>query len=216
MALDTNIANVYTFDASDGTDSVGGKTLANSSVTFGTGKLGAKCATFNGSAKFETSVNIGITGTTARTMNFWVKYTSTSGDGMVTFGTTGTGNGFSALAVSNQLYFGGESADVGPSGAALNDGNWHMCTITYDGTTIRLYTDGTAGSTGTPTLNTAAAHLFVGERNDGSSKFTGDIDEVYLWTRALSAAEVTSLYNGGAGLQYPFTTSINSGFLMFM
>jgi hypothetical protein len=30
------------------------------------------------------------------------------------------------------------------------------------------------------------------------------LDEVGFWTRALSAAEVTSLYNSGNGLQYPF------------
>lgn len=35
--------------------------------------------------------------------------------------------------------------------------------------------------------------------------FDGLIDEVGIWSRILSAAEVGSLYNSGAGLQYPFT-----------
>jgi len=37
------------------------------------------------------------------------------------------------------------------------------------------------------------------------------------WDRVLTSAERTLLYNSGAGLQYPFTTtSANSNFLIFM
>ncbi len=32
----------------------------------------------------------------------------------------------------------------------------------------------------------------------------GIVDEVGLWSRALTIAEVTALYNAGAGLAYPF------------
>ncbi len=32
----------------------------------------------------------------------------------------------------------------------------------------------------------------------------GQVDELAIWNRALSAAEVTQLYNSGAGKQYPF------------
>lgn len=34
--------------------------------------------------------------------------------------------------------------------------------------------------------------------------FTGRIDELGYWSRALTAAEVLQLYNGGAGITYPF------------
>jgi hypothetical protein len=43
----------------------------------------------------------------------------------------------------------------------------------------------------------------------------GDIDEVGIWSRVLTSTEVTQLYNGGAGLQYPFTNGNNRNFLMF-
>lgn len=33
----------------------------------------------------------------------------------------------------------------------------------------------------------------------------GKLDEVGVWNRALTSGEVTSLYNSGAGLQYPFS-----------
>jgi len=42
------------------------------------------------------------------------------------------------------------------------------------------------------------------------------LDELWLWERALSAAEVTELYNAWAWLTYPFTVwSSNNNFFMF-
>ena len=41
----------------------------------------------------------------------------------------------------------------------------------------------------------------------GTVPFDGIIDEVGIWSRTLSSAEVTTLYNGGAGLAYPFTAA---------
>lgn len=50
--------------------------------------------------------------------------------------------------------------------------------------------------------------FFIGKARAGVSAdpFDGLIDEVGIWSRAIDSTEVTSLYNGGAGLQYPFTT----------
>ena len=39
----------------------------------------------------------------------------------------------------------------------------------------------------------------------GSNFFNGALDEVGIWRRVLTANEITTLYNGGAGLSYPFT-----------
>jgi Concanavalin A-like lectin/glucanases superfamily len=36
-------------------------------------------------------------------------------------------------------------------------------------------------------------------------QFDGGIDEIGFWNRALSGSEIDKLYNGGAGLTYPFT-----------
>jgi len=37
--------------------------------------------------------------------------------------------------------------------------------------------------------------------------FKGFLDEIGFWSRALSSTEVSTLYNGGSGLQYPFGSS---------
>lgn len=43
--------------------------------------------------------------------------------------------------------------------------------------------------------------------------FDGIIDEVGIWSRVLSGTEITTLYNSGSGLQYPFTTTSDSNCL---
>jgi hypothetical protein len=45
--------------------------------------------------------------------------------------------------------------------------------------------------------------------NISGGSFNGSIDEVGIWSRALTSSEVTSLYNSGSGRQYPFTGSSN-------
>lgn len=81
---------------------------------------------------------------------------------------------------------------------------------TYDGTTMRLYVNGSAaGTTSTSTTpeTTGSQKLLIGAQwtgADGSFGQVGVLDELGLWNRALTSAEVTALYNSGSGLQYPF------------
>lgn len=56
-----------------------------------------------------------------------------------------------------------------------------------------------------------AANFTVGEFDGGgSSTASGNLDEVGLWRRALTLAEVAKLYNGGSGNAYPFTGASSS------
>lgn len=50
-------------------------------------------------------------------------------------------------------------------------------------------------------LTSTATFILAAE---AATRFDGLIDEVGFWKRVLTAAERTSLYNGGAGLSYPF------------
>jgi hypothetical protein len=84
---------------------------------------------------------------------------------------------------------------------------WHYFAFWYDDvaqemgiqfdTTIQT----TPQTTGYPVTN---VDFTVGARADGGTAFDGRIDEVGIWSRVLTASERTQLYNGGAGLTYPF------------
>ena len=77
----------------------------------------------------------------------------------------------------------------------------------YDGVSsnVQFYVNGSDDGSvifdiGTPTASTVKQ---VGTKSDKAAYFTGMIDEPAIWSRDLSASEVTELYNSGAGKQYP-------------
>jgi len=84
----------------------------------------------------------------------------------------------------------------GPSAIPLN--TWTHLATTYDGANMRFYVNGVlAGTTaGTGTINAANGALRIGGNNSAplglGEFFKGLIDEVRVYNRALSAAEITA------------------------
>ena len=81
----------------------------------------------------------------------------------------------------------------------ISTGAWHHITYTFDGTTHRLYVDGTAGTSSTTTAPQTATptQTYLGSY-DGINEFLyGSLDDVRVYNRLLSAADVTTLRNGG-------------------
>lgn len=86
------------------------------------------------------------------------------------------------------------------AGTRVWDGNWHLAVGTFDGTTIRLYVDGTEVGSGTTYpgpleyLLRDSNDLFIGNYPGCSQhEFRGQIDDVSIWNRALTAAQVSAL-----------------------
>lgn len=88
------------------------------------------------------------------------------------------------------------------------DGNWHHVAGTYDGENIRLYVDGAEVGTGTPAtiaINYGLSidqKFYIGAQSElqnacgSSTNFVGDIDEVKVWSRALSGSEIQADFAG--------------------
>jgi hypothetical protein len=98
------------------------------------------------------------------------------------------------------------------SGFSINDGLWHNVLATFDGTTTTLYVDNNIVGTNNATLNTIPTTLKFMRFQVNNT----DIDEVGFWNRVLTPTEITTLYNAGAGLTYPFSPPItgNPSFLL--
>lgn len=82
--------------------------------------------------------------------------------------------------------------------------------FTKSGTTGTIYVDNSSLGTGTLTSTIYDPNNPIGiggNGNDGYGPWDGIIDEVGLWSRALTADEVSELYNSGSGLTYPFTAT---------
>lgn len=104
---------------------------------------------------------------------------------------------------ATDFYF---SATDRQSTTTIGTGAWSHLVIVYKGTPTNQYQ---FYINGTPETAVAATGLGAGcmPTKIGAPLFpyNGSIDMLGVWARALTSTEVTSLYNSGAGLAYPFT-----------
>jgi hypothetical protein len=83
------------------------------------------------------------------------------------------------------------------SAAGKLDGNWHHAAYTFDGKTHRLYFDGKLemsvdSAPGAGAMNRAR----IGTYQAPDEMFAGTVDDVRIYSRPLSDAEVTMLWSG--------------------
>lgn len=236
MTLDTGLVSYYKCDEASGNaaDSVGSNTLTNvGTVTYSAGKI-------NNGANFTSGKYLTINSNTSlqlvgdMTISCWAYYTSGgSGGPMVT-----KSNG-SASNVNYEFEFVWQSLNSGTNQldwASSNTSNfylnhsttiptlsantwYHMVAVRSSGN-ITFYVNGTSyAGTGwhgaSSNIGASTIPFQVGQRYDNYN-FPGSLDEVGIWSRAITSAEVTQLYNGGAGLPLSQFSPVNSNFLMFM
>ncbi len=89
--------------------------------------------------------------------------------------------------------------DVALTYTALTPGTWHHVAATYDGTTARIYVDGVQQTSRvlTSSLPDTSAALRVGAWPFDYVEYAGDLDEVALYERALSAEEIVAHHQAG-------------------
>lgn len=229
MALTDNLIAYWKLDESSGTTLVdstsNGYDLGTSAsgVTVGsTGKLG-NAITLNGSTGSASRVyTSALYNASTFTIGMWIKRNSHSDKARNLFSSNATdsatwGDGYSFyLDSSNQLRYVNQFVADTTLGGNVNDTNWHYVLMTYNSGSVEGFVDGSsvgAGSAGTMNTSHAAGRTWIGENEtaggvgSGTNLFDGTIDEVGYWSRVLSGAEITSLYNSGSGLAYPFGAS---------
>lgn len=238
MALTDSIQAYWKLDetgtgnAADATG--GGNTLINNGPwTYATAKInnGFDGGSTNTTKYGKVASALGMDGTTFMTFNFWMNVTTQPGSGTVS-----TPLRWEQSAGSNRMNYEfqlfnnsgtlecylrrNDSVGADQYGVAqtFTAGTWFMLTITWDGSTVDLYVNAnstpvvTGGSTrtGTGSDPTAAGTFFEIGADDVNSRFlSGLMDEVGAWSRVLSSSEITELYNGGNGLQYPFAAAVS-------
>jgi hypothetical protein len=169
---------------------------------YATGKIG-QAILLNGVDQMVDVGSVGISGAAPRTISGWAKSNSTAmPDWTNIFGFTGT----------DDANLSGRSFDIELRGAQLQfclhvygwednilplDLDWHHLAATYDGTTISWYGDGRLiGSlVRTPALNTEDT-VHMGQRGDTGEAvnfFPGKVDDVKIWNRALTGAQIAWL-----------------------
>ena len=98
--------------------------------------------------------------------------------------------------------FEAESGDdfIVNSSKNYNDGNWHYSLLTFNGSSLLLFVDGKlvgnqSAITDKPD-NTGDQPLRIGANSLNEDKFfTGDVDEIRVWDRALNESEAKDTYS---------------------
>lgn len=202
--LNVGLVSYYPMDESSGgvLDVAGGNHGTNNGATAGvTGKIGTGYS-FDGSNDYiRTDGNTGISGNSARSINLWWNYSSaggTAGRDWVSLGAEDTYSYYNEAAggTHNEMQVGTTSLSYGsrPTG-------YHMYSVTYNGSNMTIYLDGVyVASTTRGAISTTNSYFWIGGYQPTGHYSKGYIDEVGLWNRSLTQAEVTQLYNGGAGI----------------
>lgn len=103
---------------------------------------------------------------------------------------------------SNYVWDGSLGLDGGP----ISDGRWHHTAFVVDNASGRLFLDGRLVAelawTGSPSATSTGENLHFGYYPSSPRPYlTGAIDEVALWNKALSPAEIQGIYGGAAPAQ---------------
>ncbi len=134
---------------------------------------------------------------TQHTISTWVKVTNSGSSKTIIDARDGNDDGIRIFSSSAEvLTYQLNTSDI-TSGSALSVDEWHHIVATYDGTTQKLYIDGLLVDSATTTQEVSVTtNAKIGARNfdDRAVEFLGKIDELAIYDRALTAAEVTEIY----------------------
>lgn len=217
MALTDGLVSYWSFD-SNGTDLHGSNdlTLVSSSDIAGHVNNARLFSANTGFANNTSSTGF-PTGTGPVSISFWNRSTSwsTAGNWVFALGDNSNANryvlGFLGGFNPNQivLYIGDGTGvtNTGNITTSVNSTTWTHFVITRNGTAWQVYENGSLLASGNFSTNRSASTVnrvqIRGNLASGSiPNVAHRYDEFGVWSKVLSSAEVTELYNGGAGLSY--------------
>jgi hypothetical protein len=200
----------YTFEEGTGTtvgDSSGAGLdgTASGGMSWSTGKIGSYAGDFDGTDDYV-SMSAPVIPTGAKTIAVWLKTSQTSAGVICSTEAGNSANhGVRISSSSTEFRFtvrkgteGSDNFEIDAS--AINSGAWRHVACTWDGTTgaggAKVYIDGTEDSTSTATTASESAgstNLNVGRYSVGSGWYDGEMDDLRIYGRELSAAEISDL-----------------------
>lgn len=190
---------------SDNDGTIVGATVADANAILGTSY------DFDGT---NDTINLGTDSdfrfTTSFSISMWVDADATFSASLVDNYNAGNAEGYFVHITSGvvELWCEGASQESVYGATSLEGAGWTHVVVTYDGSALRVYIDGSSDATpvsysGTITYSSSCV-IGGGGLDSSIDHFDGQIDEIGFWDEALSASEVTELYNSGAGIRHPF------------
>jgi formylglycine-generating enzyme required for sulfatase activity len=239
--LSKGLVAFYPFNGNGNDESGNGNDILinNSNLSLDASRFGSSNSSikFNNNQAYASSKNnSGITGNAPHTYSFWVKLARipewSKGEGSIlqlgTFPESGAGQA-SQIFIDDtgsglvRIVAHGGYADLEALNVPENLVNtWHNIVYVYSGTVSgsKIYLDGALlngipwrGGNWVDNLNLPEAPVQIGVANNGSGQkaIEGSLDDIRIYDRALSEAEVTQLYN--KDLENPNMVTVQGGTL---
>lgn len=142
-------------------------------------------------------------------ISFWTKVGDGTGNRAIFDGRDGSNDGVFIYAVTNDKINYKVSSGAALVQTAADTTNYQHIVCTYDGTTQKLYVNGSlnASQTVSAGVNVSQAAKIGSKSFDTGTYWLGLIDDLALFNSELTAAEVTAIYNSGT----PFQLNCNHG-----
>jgi hypothetical protein len=139
-------------------------------------------------------------GASAGTISLWAKTDTITGGfrSLVAYGTPDIPKA-RFMGIENTTYFfGGYGSDITATGVPLN--TWFNMSGVYTGTNALLYVNGAlvAGPTA-KTWNTVSSLATIGRQLESTAYWDGNLSQLCVYNRALTAAEIAQNYNALKG-----------------
>jgi len=194
----TGLVAYYPFNG-NANDTVGGHNGTTvGTPTYAAGKIG-QAIQLNGVDQMVDVGPVGVSGAAPRTIAGWAKANALVDalpDWIDIFGFTGPGG--------NYGHFDIELVNASTRGYGIHvygwernimpiDFEWHHLAASYDGTTIKWYGDGRLISSDSTLVLATPDNVHIGKRDDNENYWPGRVDEVRIYSRALSDAQVAWL-----------------------
>lgn len=183
----------YKFDGNSN-DSVGTYNGTDLNVSYVAG-LNGNAASYNGSSSRTTIPGI-ILGTNF-SISCWVKPIVWTSWGTIL--AQNSSLGFFIKSTGLTYYYSGDHLST----TKPSLGVYSHVVMTYASGAVKFYINGTLDATTLSGAPTFTANYIGGD--NGNDWLNGILDEMGVWTRVLSGAEIIELYNSGAGRYYPFS-----------
>ena len=200
---DSSCIATYQFE-NDETDLSGNYDGTGTAIQYAAGRYG-QSASFNGSSSFiNPNGDWGVNGDSSHSVSFWVNFNSSSGtQHFYGIGDTSTAYTHTSLYIDSSLgtvvHDNNGNADNLATSLGLSTGRWYHFVLVYDtapaDAIITLYIDNESKGTATRTLN-VTGDAVIGRRPYYASNYlNADLDQLRIFNKAISASEVTTLYN---------------------
>ena len=191
-------------------------TLING-ATYATGKIN-NAFSFDGTNDYVNfGNNLDFSGLTNFSFNFWVNPNAASGFQILFCKWDASDKGYLIRKSLDGNYLNFVIGSSGSNYTSISNNSIPIASNVYTMVTVvyvpfpglKIYINGvsdtlTTNANSFPTSASNTANLTSGAWSTGASYFYGGkIDEVGVWNRAITATEVTELYNSGSGKQYP-------------